>query len=510
MLKVYFLLCIFALSSTSRGFLSGSRRLKELSILVNSFQNGKERTGKSIENSSGEDPYKTCSGHNSLGRSMNLSDPDFEANTPLLLVKVGIENETHFILTQEILCNDLSQRSESASNFGLGSTKWLGLKLQTGGLKQSEEYLELKQNEVLYVAGNTSAEILLVRTEPHVDGHYVLYDENIFGRIVRQLELQRSAIPHLIRTEMLTDYFNFAGLGLRDYGPFFNLSSNLINSEEDPSLFEWWAFLTIFQVIGNQHRLQTHPLFLRANELFESKINSRFSVPEFNQQLEFIAQQTGQAWPWPCLHFDSHCRDRMKEGLNFWKSNLTQNVTSIKEKFGVISGYSTECLIVSAGGRDAFDFMMEKAEKGEVSFQALGCATEPEVVKLLLGKIINPNDENFQSPNVRKKVWAYYVAFNKGVGSLKFIRENLASFEALYGEDALVNNVLGIIPWISSKEQMKEVQEFIQLHKITQSQTFAFTILHEFIEEAIADMETEWRRKAILQWLTQMLEIPVE
>ncbi|CAL8146925.1 unnamed protein product [Orchesella dallaii] len=512
MLKLYCLLCIFALSSASRilsKIENNQQHSKKFSDYSVEKRFLKERMPKSFQNSSTGDPYNTCSNDR---RAKNLFDQEDNDQVPFL-IKLGIENETHFVITQEVLCNNQSGQLETTiyndnrTNISSSSTQWVTLKIENGGLKQNQEHFQLQYNgEPFFLTGNTSEQVIVTRTDPHVDGNYVLYDDVLFKRIVDQLERNRSAISQLFRTEMLTDYFHFAGLGVRDYGSFFKLATNLIMSEEDPSVFEWWAFLTIFQVFGNQHRLQTHPLFLRANQFFESKINSRFSAASFQSQLEYIAQETGQAYPWPCLHLDSHCRDRLNNGLNFWKANPTSSLESISEKFGVISGYSTECLIVAAGGKESFDFMLEKAEKGEVSFQALGCATEPAVVKLVLNKIIDPNDKNFQSDEIKRMVWAYYVAFNKGVGALKFIRDNSEAFKTFYGEEAILNNVVAIFHWLSTKEQLKEIQEFTQMYPSNQDQTFVFSLLYESVEETIGDAEMEWRRNAILQWIAGLLK----
>ncbi|CAL8146922.1 unnamed protein product [Orchesella dallaii] len=507
MLKVYYLLCIFALSSSATDFTPKIENvLKSIRAISDPSEENHLLREKIPKNPTLDNHYDSCS---NIRRS--ISETDFEniADVEPLLLKVGIENETHFIITQEPICNNQNKqfKSDRASNItnSKSSIRWLLLKIENGGLKQSHNHIQLEYNrQPFYLAGNTSEQVILIRKDPYTNSYLVIYDEHLFNGIVDHLKQNRSVIPEFFRTSMLIDYFHFAEQGIRKYESFLKLATNLITSEKDASLHEWLVFLQLFHVLGKRPLLFYHPMLRRANEFFESKINSSFNSTSFESQLEDVVQERVEVWPWPCYHFDSHCRDRIQTALNFWKSNPTSSLKSIREEFGVKSEYNTECLIVAAGGKEGFDFMLEKAEDGQVSLGALGCATEPDVVKLVLSKIVDPKDKNFQSQEIKLKVWTYYVAFNKGISTMKFVRDNLEAFRTIYGREPILTHVIIMLSASDTKEQLKEIREIAEIHTHPKFLRF-FKQEYQRVEQTIDEADMESGRKAMLQWIAELL-----
>ncbi|CAL8146877.1 unnamed protein product [Orchesella dallaii] len=514
MLRIYYLLCIFALSSASgfqskiENILKHSRTLREFSA-ENHFLH--DRIQKSAKNSTFGYPSYTCPDNGRL-----LNETVFEQKIvvrPLFLLKLGIENETHFIITQEAVCNNQSLQLESTQESNLtisnsSSIQWLVLTIENGGLKQSQKLIQVEYNEQpFYLAGNTSEQVILIRSNPYNGTYFVLYNENLFNRIVDSLERNRSAIPELFRISVLKDYWYFAELGIREHESFLKFATNLINAEKDVSLHEWLLLLVSFTGFGYKNELAFHPKFLRANEIFESKINNRFTTTMFESQLADISQRTGDAWPWLCFRLDSHCRTRLKNGLQFWKLNPNSSLESITEKFGVNSGFSTECLIVAAGGKEGFDFILQKAEDGQVSFNALGCPTEPEMIKLFLSKIIDPNDKNFVSEEVKRSIWSYYTIFNNGIGTVKLVQDNSEAFEELLGREPILAQATIMLGLSNSKEQLKEIHEIAQMYYDLDDSypTFIFSRVYESFYETIHEAEMRRGRKGILLWITRFL-----
>ncbi|CAL8146883.1 unnamed protein product [Orchesella dallaii] len=466
MLRVYYVLCIFALSSAS-GFISKieniarittTRTLREFSA-ENHFL--RDRIQKPTKNSRFGDPSNSRSDDATLFGETDLGHDDVYRS--LFLFKLGIENETHFIIKQDALCNYQGSQLECAAESNLtnsnsSSTQWLVLTIEKGDLKQSQKHIHLEYNgQPFYLAGNTSEQAVLIRRDPTNKQYLVLYDENLFNRIVDNLERNRSAIPELFRIAMLKDYSLFAELG--------------------------------------------------SIEFFESKINNRFTTTSFESQLADISQETGDSWPWSCFRLDSHCRTRLKNGLQFWKSNPSSSLESITEKFGVNSGFSTECLIVAAGGKEGFEFMLQKAEDGQVSFEALACATEPDMIKLFLSKIIDPNDKNFESEKVKRSVWAYYTLFNNGIGTMKFVQDNSEALEEHLGGEPILAQATIMLAVSSSKEQLKEIHEITQMYYDLDDSypTSIFSRAYDSFYETIHEAEMRSGRKAILPWITRLL-----
>jgi len=140
---------------------------------------------------------------------MNMNESEFV--TPLrILIRVAIANETHFLVKEEQLCQKFEEKKSSSP---IKTTQWLAIIIQNGGLTKNQQCFHLRGNgEPFYWTGNTS-ELLVIRTDQHIDGYFVLYDDLLFQRILNQLQLNRSAIPLPIRNALLSDYFYFAGLG---------------------------------------------------------------------------------------------------------------------------------------------------------------------------------------------------------------------------------------------------------------------------------------------------------
>ncbi|CAL8147344.1 unnamed protein product [Orchesella dallaii] len=417
----------------------------------------------------------------------------FLDNTGYPLVRVAVENSTHFVLTQEkFLANEKG-------------VWYIPIKLKIGREEVRNVWLT-PDGKPLYVPGNTLDFILI---DPDVRGYYsVIYEDNLLDRLKQQLATSENAeFSPLAKSRLLLDYFSFADKNVTSYDTPLTLSSYLSPDDDEPNYTVWLAFLWKFRSDAVRPFLG-HPEFPTVHAYFTSKLDPLLLELENELPSPYVTFLRHWMLKYSCRYRTSYCLTLAQNIFSLWHSTPNSTLSSFSSHFKGISDKTMECLIISAGGMSEFSFILQKYNNLKKKLpQSLTCTRDPQLIEILLVKLIDPSHPSLP-PKLRRNMLANLID-NEGRGEvLSFLSTNFDSVVELIGNgdvEIILFSLYRLVEYFCTPLQLQQLDIFVELHRAELERydggngKWVLRKLYEVVNKNIEWMDNKGRK--ILGWI---------
>lgn len=322
----------------------------------------------------------------------------------------------------------------------------------------------LKPNESLEIGDVDAAQWVIFNKQQ--TGYYrVNYDKANWDLIIKYLKTENfKKIHHLNRAQLIDDAWNLARAGHLDYEIPFELTNYLENETE---YAPWYSAIRGLRFLKNQLiNTQHYDNFKRFALKLATKLVEEVGFVDKEGESHIMKLKRSLALDWVCGLGLQNCTLEYEKQFSDWLEDAEKNKIHKNLREIVL------CASLQDANETIWDKVYEKYRANKGPFEqteilsSLGCSRDEKILEKYLDLAVKENSE------INSTTTAFGAVYNKNeIGlnvSIKYIFSHIhAIMKHDKGDDAnLFKYIEDIGKMISSEQHLKELEEYINDHKL--------------------------------------------